>query len=575
MKASLQESYTVVAVETVTILGRTETTVPALIAGHPVTTPARYDLFLDPVPIYDDSLDMLGMVGKGLYSSDTSKVWLANLGSHPITIRKGTRIASASHLSSMDTISVLPIKHTVNGLGKAEIFSCVPKKVTDPNTLARLRPGKEPEPHWSTLVQQYAFAAILMEPTDRPPPECTGNPGGDIFDASNDFRDDSQSIMLKMLHDKVAAFTLDGRPGRVDDIKLELDTNNDHLVPEKLHQTSPRKQVIIDDTLDQLLDWNVISPSDSRVSYPVVIVHQNGKDRFCVDYQSLNKHTQHMIYPMQRSDEMIEALAGKRVFSSLDAARGYHQIPIHPDHRWKTAFVTHRGLFEYKTMLFGLKTAPGIFQRFMDGILGRLRWTAAMCYIDDVIILSNTIKGLPEHVAYVLAAASKAGLKFLPSKCHFAYASLKLLGRRVLTEGREVLQDKLAAVRELKAPRKLQDLWHVLGLFGYYRNFIRRYSTIAAPLTSLIKGIKPDRNQDGSYTHRMDEMPIEWSEECQAAFDTLKKKTDQPSDPSVPGLLKAIHIIRGCFARGYGMCTPSDLLGPGMERGDRRPGSGG
>jgi hypothetical protein len=79
-----------------------------------------------------------------------------------------------------------------------------------------------------------------------------------------------------------------------------------------------------------------------------------------------------MIYPMQRSDEMFEALAGKRVFSSLDAARGYHQIPIHPDHRWKRAFVTHRGLFEYNTMPFGLKT----FQVFSSD-----SWTAywAVC----------------------------------------------------------------------------------------------------------------------------------------------------------------------------------------------------
>jgi hypothetical protein len=115
----------------------------------------------------------------------------------------------------------------------------------------------------------------------------------------------------------------------------------------------------------------------------------------------------------------------------------------------------------------------------------------------------------------VLKAASKAGLKFSPSKCHFAYASLKLLGRRVSTEGLEVLQDKLAAVRDLKTPTKLRDLWHVLGLFGYYRNFIRRYSIIAAPLTSLMKGIKPDRKEDGSYTHRMGETPIEWNQECQ------------------------------------------------------------
>jgi hypothetical protein len=98
----------------------------------------------------------------------------------------------------------------------------------------------------------------------------------------------------------------------------------------------------------------------------------------------------------------------------------------------------------------------------------------------------------------------------------------------VSTEGLEVLQDKLAAVRELRAPRKLSELWHVLGLFGYYRNFIRRYSIIAAPLTDLMKGMKPDRKEDGSYTHRMGETPIAWNEECQIAFETLKKRLISP-----------------------------------------------
>jgi hypothetical protein len=156
-KNSLQQSYHVVAAETITIPGQPRTTVPALIASHPYTQSARYDLFLDPVPIWDDGLDMLGMVGKGLYSSDTSKVWFANLGSHPITIRKGMRIASASHVSSMDTISVLPIKHTAGGPGKAEIFSCVPKKVSNRDTLTKMK--AEHEPHWSIHVQQYAFPA--------------------------------------------------------------------------------------------------------------------------------------------------------------------------------------------------------------------------------------------------------------------------------------------------------------------------------------------------------------------------------------------------------------------------------
>jgi hypothetical protein len=101
---------------------------------------------------------------------------------------------------------------------------------------------------------------------------------------------------------------------------------------------------------------------------------------------------------MQRSDEMFEALAGKQVFSSLDAARGYHQIPIDRQHRWKRAFITHRGLFEYNTMPFGPKTAPAVFQRFMDGILGKLRWTAALCYIDDVVVFPDTVD---DHIGHL------------------------------------------------------------------------------------------------------------------------------------------------------------------------------
>jgi hypothetical protein len=114
-------------------------------------------------------------------------------------------------------------------------------------------------------------------------------------------------------------------------------------------------------------------------------------------------------------------------------------------------------------MPFGLKTAPAVFQRFMDSILGKLRWTAALCYIDDVIIFSDTVDDHIGHLAHVLRAAIAAGLKFSPTKCHFGYASLKLLGRRISTEGLEVLQDKLAAVRQLEPPRNLRELWHVLG----------------------------------------------------------------------------------------------------------------
>jgi hypothetical protein len=72
----------------------------------------------------------------------------------------------------------------------------------------------------------------------------------------------------------------------------------------------------------------------------------------------------------------------------------------------------------------------------------------------------------------VLTAARSTGLKFSPSKCHFGYSSLTLLGRKISPEGLEILEDKAAAVTELAAPTNIRELWHILDLFRYYRAFI-------------------------------------------------------------------------------------------------------
>jgi hypothetical protein len=136
------------------------------------------------------------VVGKGLYASDTTKVWFANLGHHPTTIRKGTKIATAQHVSSMDEITELPINHTAGGGGKAEMFSCVPKKSTDKTTMGKLKTLYS-TPHWSTYVKQYAFPAVLMDPTDRPLPLVETSDSADIFDVSEDFGEPARKIVMQ------------------------------------------------------------------------------------------------------------------------------------------------------------------------------------------------------------------------------------------------------------------------------------------------------------------------------------------------------------------------------------------
>lgn len=275
------------------------------------------------------------------------------------------------------------------------------------------------------------------------------------------------------------------------------------------------------------------------MGYPVVLVKQHAKLRFCVDYGNLNLATTGQGYPMTRTDSIFDALHGKSVFSILDAARGDHQLPIAEEDRWKTAFLTHRGLYQYKRMPFGLKNAPLQFQCFMDSVLSSLRWTSALVYIDDSLIFSDHLYSHAAHLATLLDSAIAVGLKFNHSKCHFAYPSRKVLGHRVSTDGLSVLEDRAAAIWELATPRTPKELWHVLGIFGYYCQLIPRYAMVAAPLTRLTKGTRFQKLLDGTWQPRKSHMPgssllADWGPAHDAAFQALKVALSSPPTLAFP-----------------------------------------
>jgi hypothetical protein len=224
-------------------------------------------------------------------------------------------------------------------------------------------------------------------------------------------------------------------------------------------------------------------------------------------------------YPMLRADYVFSAMGGKRFFSTLDCLKGYHQLELDEKDRWKSAFITHRGLYQFKRLPFGLKNAPAIYQRFMDQRLGSFRRTAALVYIDDVIVYSET---WPEHMAHLrqlLEAAAQCGLTFSLPKCRFGFKELTMLGLSLSRYGLHTIKDRVRAVLDLAAPTTMGEHHRMLGMFGYYRMFIRNFATIAAPLNELKK-----RDTDAQSKDYSSKLPIPWSGECQAAYDELKHR---------------------------------------------------
>ena len=131
---------------------------------------------------------------------------------------------------------------------------------------------------------------------------------------------------------------------------------------------------IITAQVNKMPQAGVIEPAQSEWASPVVIVtKKDGNPRFCVDYRKLNTATIRDAYPISRMDDCIESLGKARIFLTLDCNGGYWQIPVAPEDREKTAFISHAGAWQFKRMPFGLTNAPATFHRALDILLAGVK----------------------------------------------------------------------------------------------------------------------------------------------------------------------------------------------------------
>lgn len=313
-------------------------------------------------------------------------------------------------------------------------------------------------------------------------------------------------------------------PGRTKVLRHQI-----NLIPgSKPHNSppyryAPAKRQIIEQNLKEMKEQGIIEPSKSPWASPVVLApKKDGSIRFCVDYRKLNSMTTRDAYPLPRIDDTLDALQEARFVTTLDLRSGYWQVEMDKQSIEKTAFVTHKGLYEFNVMPYGLMNAPATFQRLMDIVLAGLKWQSCLVYIDDIVIYSPTFNQHLIDLKNVLQALRDANLTLKLSKCCFCRKEMKYLGHVITQEGIKPDPNLTKAVSNFPQPKTIKDVQSFLGLSGYYRRFIQNYAKIAEPLFKQLRQLK-DKNYH-----------LKWTPECTIAFETLKQKLTSAPIMSTP-----------------------------------------
>ena len=300
------------------------------------------------------------------------------------------------------------------------------------------------------------------------------------------------------------------RPGVFSgNLMLEIPLTSDVPIRRKMYNLPFSSKEVVEKEIQVMLDLEIIEPSQSPYSSPVVLVRKkDGSCRFCIDFRGLNKITVFDAEPIPNVEDLFVRLAHSRFFTKIDLAKGYWQILVLPEDRPKTAFATHQGLFQFIRMPFGLVSAPAVFARMMRML--HLADLSAENFFDDILVHSASWSDHLHHVRNVLDRLKSYGLTARPSKILAGFQSLEFLGHVVGSGVLRPDESKTDKILQVSTPTTKKQVRSLLGLLSFYRRYIPGFASVAAPLTDLTK--------EGGRSCRS----IHWTPDCASALQEIQ-----------------------------------------------------
>lgn len=206
----------------------------------------------------------------------------------------------------------------------------------------------------------------------------------------------------------------------------------------------------------------------------VPILKPTGTVRLCRDYKlTVNTVASLEQYPVPRVEDLFTALSGGKQFSKLDTS-------LDEESKKYVTVNTHRGIFTYNRLPFGVTSVPDIFPRTMEGPLKGI--PLVVVYLDDILVSGEDEADHLKNLAEVLSRLEEAGLLLKRSKCAFMQKEVEYLGHRVDAKGLHPVEKKVKAIMDAAAPTSITELKAYLSLLNYFNKFLPNLATLLAPL---------------------------------------------------------------------------------------------
>ncbi|UYV64919.1 K02A2.6-like [Cordylochernes scorpioides] len=236
---------------------------------------------------------------------------------------------------------------------------------------------------------------------------------------------------------------------------------------------------------------------------------------------TLNRFWDTAAYPLPTQQDLFAILAKGKYFSKLDLISAYLQLEVAKSTQPFLTINTHKGLFRFRRMPFGLANAPSYFQSVMDRVLAGIE--GVICYIDDVLIATVSVEKHLFVLKTVFLRLEKYNIELTKDKCKFVQREIEYFGHLIKEDGIRPLDHKVQALQKAKSPTNISELRSFLGLVNYYGKFIPNLPDLLRPLYELL-------HKKNCWS---------WTKECEKAIEKCKSSITServlvPYDTTLP-----------------------------------------